>query len=78
MPIYDYQCRACGHRFETLVRGGSTPACPQCAATELDKQVSQPVPPGLSKAIIASNRKVAALAGHMSNYSKAERAKLLK
>jgi len=27
MPIFEYACRACGHEFETLVRGAETPAC---------------------------------------------------
>ena len=78
MPIYDYSCSDCGHHFETLVRSGSTPACPQCGSTALDKQVSAPVAPGQSKAIIAAGRRAAAKEGHMSNYSKAERSKLLR
>jgi len=78
MPMYDYHCQACGHDFETLVRAGSTPACPQCGGTALDKQVSAPVAPGQSKAIIASNRRAAAREGHFSNFSNAERGKLLR
>lgn len=77
MPMYEYRCSACGHDFETLVRNGSTPACPQCGSTALDKQVSAPTAPGLSKAIIDSNRRAAAREGHFSNFSKAERGKLL-
>jgi putative FmdB family regulatory protein len=30
MPLYDYKCRACGHRFEELVRLGEVPECPRC------------------------------------------------
>lgn len=33
MPIYDYQCRSCGHRFEQLVKPDETPECPACGAT---------------------------------------------
>ncbi len=77
MPLYDYHCAACGHRFETLVRAGGMPACPQCGSTALERQVSAPVPPGRSKAIIASNRRAAAREGHFSNFSQAERKKLL-
>ena len=33
MPIYEYECRACGHQFEQLVRTGDTPACPSCQGT---------------------------------------------
>ena len=76
MPIYDYHCPACGHRFEALVRYGSTPACPGCGGSALERQISAPVPPGQSKAIIASARRQAAREGHLSNFSKAERGKL--
>jgi putative FmdB family regulatory protein len=40
MPIYEYQCRGCGKRFETLVQGRSKPACPDCGGRKLDKQLS--------------------------------------
>ena len=40
MPIYEYQCRQCGHRFEQLVRAGSRPGCPECGSRGLDKQFS--------------------------------------
>lgn len=32
MPTYDYQCRACGHRFEIEQKISETPlkVCPQC------------------------------------------------
>lgn len=79
MPMYDFQCQHCGHGFEALVRGSSPlPACPACASTEVSRQVSAPVAPGKSKAIIASNRRLAAAQGHFSNYEPGERAKLLK
>ena len=40
MPIYEYQCRQCGHRFEQLVRTGSRPACAKCGSRGLEKQFS--------------------------------------
>ncbi len=40
MPLYEYQCRACGHRFEALVIGTRKPACPNCHSQELEKQFS--------------------------------------
>ncbi len=40
MPIYEYACRACGHEFETLVRGADTPSCDACGAEALDKKLS--------------------------------------
>lgn len=42
MPIYEYSCKQCGREFETLVRAGSTPACPACAGTELERRHSLP------------------------------------
>jgi len=32
MPIYEYECAACGHRFELLVGRARTddPVCPVC------------------------------------------------
>lgn len=42
MPIFDFACRGCGHEFETLVRGGGTPACPACQGTDLEKLLSLP------------------------------------
>jgi putative FmdB family regulatory protein len=32
MPLYEYQCEACGHRFETIQKFSDPPieACPKC------------------------------------------------
>ena len=40
MPLFDFECRACGHEFETLVRTGDVPSCPSCGATDLEKLLS--------------------------------------
>jgi putative FmdB family regulatory protein len=40
MPLYDYKCRKCGHRFEELVRLGDTPDCPACHACNPEKLFS--------------------------------------
>ena len=40
MPLFEYQCRMCGHRFEALVAGGRTPSCPRCQSEDLEKQHS--------------------------------------
>jgi putative FmdB family regulatory protein len=40
MPLFEYTCRECGHRFETLVMGSRTPACPRCSSASLDKLYS--------------------------------------
>ena len=42
MPIFDYSCTACGQRFEALVRGKDTAACPKCGGTELEKNLTLP------------------------------------
>ena len=42
MPIYDFKCRACGHRFEELVKVGQTPSCPSCGRDDLERLVSLP------------------------------------
>ncbi len=43
MPIYEFTCRNCQHRFETLVRGADAPSCPQCGTGELDRHFPVPV-----------------------------------
>jgi putative FmdB family regulatory protein len=40
MPIFEYVCRDCDHRFETLVTASRQPACPVCHGSGLDKQLS--------------------------------------
>lgn len=41
MPIFEYQCAACGKEFETLVRNAETiPECPACSGTDLRKKLS--------------------------------------
>jgi putative FmdB family regulatory protein len=30
MPLYEFKCGSCGHRFEELVRLGETAECPKC------------------------------------------------
>jgi putative FmdB family regulatory protein len=42
MPIYEYQCKSCGHEFEKLVRGGATPVCASCGAAEVERLFSLP------------------------------------
>ena len=40
MPIFEYACLDCDHKFETLVRGEATPECPSCHGARLQKQLS--------------------------------------
>jgi putative FmdB family regulatory protein len=40
MPIFEYVCRECNHRFELLLQGSAQAVCPKCHATTLEKQFS--------------------------------------
>lgn len=42
MPIYEYECRGCGHLFEFLLLPTTTsaPACPSCKGEELERVIS--------------------------------------
>ena len=41
MPIFEYVCRECEHRFERIVYGEAAPEeCPSCGAKRLEKQLS--------------------------------------
>ena len=42
MPIYEYQCEACGHRLEALQKISEEPLsdCPECGRPSLQKLVS--------------------------------------
>lgn len=45
MPIYEYACQSCTHRFETIQKTADSPLsdCPQCERPALRKLVSAPV-----------------------------------
>jgi putative FmdB family regulatory protein len=43
MPIYEYACPRCGHRFEKFVRRpdqAQPPACPECGAADVPRAMS--------------------------------------
>jgi putative FmdB family regulatory protein len=43
MPLYEYRCESCDHRFEVLQRmgeGNERLTCPRCGAGEPSKQFS--------------------------------------
>lgn len=44
MPIYEYQCQACGHQLEVLQKVSDAPLkkCPECGKPKLQKLVSAP------------------------------------
>ncbi|MCS5564653.1 MAG: zinc ribbon domain-containing protein [Methylococcales bacterium] len=42
MPIYEYECKGCGHKFEAIQRisDGALQDCPECEQAELKKLIS--------------------------------------
>ena len=40
MPLFEYECQACRHHFELLVRQATRLECPKCASEDLAKQLS--------------------------------------
>lgn len=47
MPIYEFECEACGNRFEELVPGDTTAsACPACGSERARRLLSPVSPPG--------------------------------
>ncbi|RMF87270.1 MAG: zinc ribbon domain-containing protein [Nitrospinota bacterium] len=45
MPIFEYQCQQCQHRFEVLQRvrqeTPSPPTCPRCGSQEVQRLISR-------------------------------------
>jgi putative FmdB family regulatory protein len=75
--MFDFHCSACGHDFETLVRGDQQPVCPQCQSQALEKCLSRISPAGKIEGIRMAHRRVAAAQGHFDHYSASDKAKLL-
>ena len=44
MPLYEYQCNSCGHRFEKIVKFSDEPirVCPQCGKEAVEQLLSAP------------------------------------
>ncbi|MFL6216770.1 MAG: FmdB family zinc ribbon protein [Blastocatellia bacterium] len=40
MPIFEYVCKKCDHRFEAIVKASTQVECPSCASQRLEKQLS--------------------------------------
>lgn len=49
MPLFDYACAACAHRFEALVfdRDDEPGACPECGSGKVRRDFSVPAAPQL-------------------------------
>lgn len=42
MPIFEYQCPQCDHRFEALIRGEEPADCPECGSMKSERLFSAP------------------------------------
>lgn len=40
MPLFEFVCPRCQHRFEDLVKAEETPACPKCQQAGAVRQLS--------------------------------------
>jgi len=40
MPIFEYQCKQCGHEFEKLVFDSKAVECPKCKSSQTEKKIS--------------------------------------
>ncbi len=57
MPLYEYDCRPCGRRFEALVRLASAnepQTCPECGKPTAKRVLSAPAALGTGKTITGS------------------------
>ena len=41
MPLYEFDCGACGARFEQVVPAGCTAPCPACGGERVNRVLSQ-------------------------------------
>jgi putative FmdB family regulatory protein len=41
MPIFEYLCAECGHKFEAIVLGEQKAECPKCHTAKLEQQLSR-------------------------------------
>lgn len=40
MPLFEFRCPTCDHRFEELVSGDAVPPCPSCQAIVTERLIS--------------------------------------
>jgi putative FmdB family regulatory protein len=46
MPIYEFECKSCGHRFDELLKSGAeSAACPECGSDQVRRRFTPPSPP---------------------------------
>lgn len=44
MPLYEFQCKVCGHRFEKIQKFSDSPPseCPECGEDEIEQVIHAP------------------------------------
>jgi putative FmdB family regulatory protein len=47
VPLYEFDCGACGARFEEIVPPGCTAPCPACGGERVTRAFSQIAAPGV-------------------------------
>jgi putative FmdB family regulatory protein len=47
VPLYEFDCRSCGARFEEIVPAGCTAPCPACGEERVSRVFSQIAAPGV-------------------------------
>ena len=55
MPMYDFQCKACGHTFETVARLDEVPECPSCKSADTERHMGAPAISGKAGVHYSSN-----------------------
>jgi len=43
MPMYDFECKACGHAFEAIAKVDELPPCPSCSSADVARLISAPL-----------------------------------
>jgi putative FmdB family regulatory protein len=47
VPLYEFDCQACGARFEQIVPAGGTAPCPACGGERVNRVFSPIAAPGV-------------------------------
>ena len=55
MPMYDYECKACGNAFETIATLEEVPECPKCKSADTMRLIGAPMIPGKFKLHYSAN-----------------------
>jgi putative FmdB family regulatory protein len=46
VPLFDFECQACGEHFEELVANGESTQCPSCGSERVERRWSPVAPAG--------------------------------